>query len=76
MRTEPAPSEPWCSGAMPAAAHAAAPVLEPPAFMPRFHGLWVMPVTGQSPLPFQPSSETVVLPIMMPPAPFRRSTCR
>ena len=34
MRIDPAPSEPWCSGPMPAAAQAPAPALDAPAFMP------------------------------------------
>src|SRR5918994_7980512 len=74
MRIEPAPSEPWWIGPMPAAAQIAAPVLEPPAFVPRFHGLCETPVSGLSPQPFQPNSGTVVLPIEIAPASARRST--
>jgi hypothetical protein len=59
---------------MPAAAQIAAPVLEPPAFMPWRQGLCEMPVTGLSLQPFQPNSGTVVLPIEIAPAAARRST--
>ena len=62
IRIEPAPSEPWCKGPSPAAAAAPAPALEPPVVIAGFHGLRVMPVTGLSPIPFQPNSGVVVLP--------------
>src|SRR5262247_20768 len=74
MRIEPAPSEPWWIGARPAAAATAAPALDPPDVMPGFQGLRVMPVSGQSPIAFQPNSDVVVLPTMTPPAFFSRRT--
>src|SRR5437867_13433441 len=74
MRIDPAPSEPWASGPRPAAAAAPAPALEPPVVIAVFQGLRVMPVTGQSPRPFQPNSGVVVLPSRTPPACFRRRT--
>src|SRR5712692_169474 len=74
MRTDPAPSEPWWSGPSPAAAAAPAPALEPPVVIAVFQGLRVLPVSGLSPVPFQPNSEVVVLPSMIPPAARRRAT--
>ena len=74
MRIEPAPSDPWCNGPIPAAAQMAAPVLEPPAFIPCFHGLCDTPVNGLSLQPFQPNSGTVVLPRLIAPASLRRVT--
>jgi hypothetical protein len=61
---------------IPAAAQTAAPALDAPAFMPCFHGLCVMPVSGLLLTPLQPNSETVVLPIEIAPAARKRSTCR
>ncbi len=43
MRTEPSPSVPWASGAIPAATHAAAPPEDPPAVRDTSHGLRVIP---------------------------------
>ena len=74
IRIEPAPSLPWCKGPNPAAAAAPAPAEDAPAFMPCFHGLCVMPVSGLSDTPFQPNSEVVVLPSTMPPSAWRRGT--
>ena len=74
MRTEPPPSVPSAIGVMPAATDAAAPALEPPGVFCRFHGLRVMPVSGESPTPLQPNSLVVVLPIRIAPARFARST--
>jgi hypothetical protein len=59
---------------MPAATDAAAPALEPPGVLFKFHGLRVMPVSGLSPTPLQPNSLVVVLPITIAPAFFTRST--
>ncbi len=74
MRTEPPPSVPSENGVMPAATDAAAPALEPPGVLFKFHGLRVMPVSGLSPTPLQPNSLVVVLPITIAPAFFTRST--
>src|SRR5262249_3544421 len=74
MRIEPPPSVPIASGVMPAATEAAAPALEPPGVLPGFHGVRVMPVSGQSPTALQPNSLVVVLPITIAPAFFMRST--
>jgi hypothetical protein len=74
IRTEPPPSVPNATAVMPPATEAAAPALEPPGVLPRFHGLRVMPVSGESPTALQPNSLVVVLPIRMPPALVARST--
>ena len=58
----------------PAATLAAAPALEPPAVLDKSHGLRVLPVRGESPTALQPNSLVVVLPMMMAPAPRKRST--
>ncbi len=39
MRSDPPPSEPWATGASPAATAAAAPPLDPPAVYAGSHGL-------------------------------------
>ena len=55
MRTEPAASVPrWMAPRLSAAA-AAAPEEEPPGVLDRSHGLRVTPVSGESPVPFQPN---------------------
>src|SRR5215475_10341852 len=74
MRIEPAPSVPIASAPMPTAVAAAAPALLPPGVWPRFHGLRVMPVSGLSPIAFQPNSGVVVLPSSTAPASRRRAT--
>src|SRR5690242_18947716 len=74
MRIEPAPSLPWCSGPNPAATAAPAPADDAPAFMPSFHGLCVMPVSGECDTPVQPNSDVVVFPTMIAPSFFRRGT--
>src|SRR2546425_7251806 len=61
-------------GPSPAAVAAPAPALDPPVVVSLFQGLRVMPVSGQSPSPFQPNSGVVVLPSMTPPACLRRRT--
>src|SRR5262249_5789276 len=73
-RIEPPPSVPIASGVIPAATEAAAPALEPPGVFAGFHGLRVMPVSGQSPTALQPNSLVVVLPIRIAPACRMRST--
>src|SRR5712691_2792673 len=74
MRIEPPPSVPSANGVTPAATDAAAPALDPPGVLPRFHGLRVMPVRGLSPTALQPNSLVVVLPIRIAPAAFARVT--
>src|SRR5580698_6618140 len=74
MRTEPPASVPICSGPNPAAAAEAAPDDEPPGVCSGFHGLRVMPCSGQSPGDFQPYSVVVVLPIGIAPSAFRPTT--
>src|SRR5437762_9357262 len=71
---DPAPSEPWWRGPRPAAAAAPAPALEPPVVIAVFHGLRVLPVSGLSPVPFQPNSGVAVLPSITPPAARSRVT--
>ena len=73
MRILPPPSVPTCSGPKNEAAAAAAPEDEPPVVCAVFHGLRVMPVSGQSPGDFQPNSVVVVLPMITAPA--WRSAC-
>ena len=74
MRIEPPPSLPRCSGPMPVAAATAAPALLPPGVRSRFQGLRVMPVSGLSPIAFQPNSGVVVLPSSTAPCSRRRAT--
>src|SRR5258708_7843567 len=74
MRTEPPASVPTCSGPNPAAPAAPAPEDDPPVVYSVFHGLRVMPLSGQSPGDFQPNSVVVVLPTMTAPAAFRLVT--
>src|SRR5215467_14276384 len=74
MRIEPPASVPSPNGVTPAATEAAAPALEPPGVLPRFHGLRVIPCSGQSPTALQPNSLVVVLPMMIAPAARSRST--
>ncbi len=52
MRTDPAASVPRCNWPSPSAAAAAAPPDEPPVERSSFHGLRVMPVSGESHKPF------------------------
>ena len=73
-RIEPPPSVPSAKGVIPAATEAAAPALEPPGVLARFHGLRVIPVSRLSPTGLQPNSLVVVLPIRIPPAACARST--
>src|SRR5690349_11928760 len=76
MRIEPARSLPSAIGEIPAATAAAAPPLEPPAFMPRFHGFRVWPKILLSVTPLQPNSGVFVLPITTAPACRVRVTVR
>src|SRR5262245_42028682 len=74
IRIEPAPSVPIASAPMPTAVADAAPALLPPGVWPRFQGLRVTPVSGLSPIAFQPNSGVVVLPSSTAPASRRRAT--
>src|ERR1700709_2948711 len=74
MRTDPPASVPMCSGPKPAAPAAPAPDDEPPVVYAGFHGLRVMPCSGQSPGDFQPNSVVVVLPMITAPAAFNPAT--
>src|SRR5580692_7015077 len=74
MRIEPPASVPICNGPNPAAPAAPAPEDEPPVVTSGFHGLRVMPCSGQSPGDFQPNSVVVVLPTITAPAAFRPTT--
>src|SRR3546814_8855418 len=56
MRIEPPPSVPTANCPRPAATCAEAPPDEPPGVVSVFHGLRVMPVSGESVTPFQPIS--------------------
>jgi len=67
-------SEPVHKGAMPAAKAALDPPDEPPGVNFRFQGLRVIPKSGLSVTALWPNSGVVVLPMMMAPAPFKRST--
>jgi hypothetical protein len=73
MRTLPAPSVPTESGPMPAATAAAVPPDEPPGVFAGFHGLRVIPVSGELVSPLQPNSGVVVLPRITGPASRRRA---
>jgi hypothetical protein len=61
-------------GTAPAATVAAEPALEPPELRSVFQGFRVMPVSGEMPVPFQPNSGVVVLPMIIVPASMRRCT--
>src|SRR5476651_194890 len=72
MRTEPPPSLPWLNGDTPAAVSDEAPPDEPPGECARFHGLRVVPCSGESVSAFQPNSGVVVLPRNTNPAARKR----
>ena len=74
MRIDPPASLPRAIGTAPEPTVAADPALEPPELRAGFHGLRVMPVRGEIPVPFQPNSGVVVLPITTVPARTSRST--
>src|SRR5437879_12478074 len=74
LRIDPPPSVPIASGPRPAATAAPAPPEEPPGVWPRLHGLRVAPKRRLSVTPTQPSVGVFVLPSMIAPAAFRRST--
>src|SRR5579864_7721364 len=74
MRMEPPPSVPSANGQKRAASAAEEPPDEPPGVFCLFHGLRVIPVSGESVDPFQPNSGVVVLPIRTAPASRNRAT--
>ena len=74
MRIEPAPSVPMCRWPRLSNAAQAAPPDEPPGVRSSFHGLRVMPVSGEWQAPIQPNSGSVVLPRMTAPASRSRAT--
>jgi hypothetical protein len=74
MRTEPPMSHPSAKGTQPAATADPDPPDEPPGVRPVFQGFRVTPHSFVSVMPVAASSEVVVLPIMMAPAPTSRST--
>src|ERR1700759_1571483 len=74
MRMEPPPSVPSASGQKRAASAADEPPDDPPGVLSLFHGLRVIPVSGESVVPFQPNSGVVVLPISTAPASRNRAT--
>ena len=73
IRIDPPASEPSAIGTAPAATVAAEPALDPPVFNRGFHGFRVTPVSGEFPVPFQPNSGMVVLPMITTPASSMRS---
>ena len=73
-RIEPPASVPSANGVTLPATLAAAPELDPPGVLSRFHGLRVIPVRGESPATLQPNSGVVVLPTMQAPADLSLST--
>src|SRR5258708_2690499 len=74
MRIEPPPSLPWLKGATPAAVIDEAPPEDPPGECFRFHGLRVVPCSGESVSAFQPNSGVVLLPRIAMPAARKRPT--
>src|SRR4051794_14240851 len=74
MRTDPPPSVPTASGALPAAPAPAAPPLDPPGGREGAQGVRVIPVSGPSVTPFQANSGVVVLPTITAPASRSRAT--
>src|ERR1700679_753487 len=74
MRMEPPASVPVAIGTAPDATVAPDPALDPPELRARFHGLRVIPVRGDIPVPFQPNSGVVVFPMTTAPACTNRST--
>src|SRR5215471_16797705 len=74
MRIDPPPSVPRACGQKCAASAADEPPEDPPGVFPLFQGLRVIPVSGESVVPFQPNSGVVVLPIKTAPASRNRAT--
>src|SRR5947209_3015327 len=74
IRVEPPPSVPSARVVIPSTTATALPPLDPPEVRLSFHGLRVIPVSGLSVTPFQPSSQVVVLPNRTAPLRRNRST--
>src|SRR5438270_7196978 len=74
IRMEPPPSVPSARVVIPSTTATALPPLDPPEVRLSFHGLRVIPVSGLSVTPFQPSSQVVVLPNRTAPLRRNRST--
>src|SRR5260221_7952714 len=74
MGIGPPPSPASAIGPMPQATATTAPPLDPPGVLLGSHGLRVMPVSGESVMPFQPNSGVVVLPKKTAPASRSRAT--
>ena len=74
IRIEPPPSEPWASGASPAATAAAAPPLEPPGVRSGSHGLRQIPFRTDSVTAVVPNSGVFVFPSTTKPASRTRRT--
>src|SRR5574342_810255 len=72
--SDPPRSDPSQRGLMPVASATAEPPLDPPQVSAGFHGFRVAPKTALKVLPPAPNSGVLVLPTMMAPAAFRRST--
>src|SRR5580700_315011 len=68
MRIEPPASVPTASGQIPLSNATALPPLLPPGVRSKFHGLRVVPESGESVTAFQPNSGVVVLPKYTAPA--------
>ena len=74
VRIEQTPSLPVAIGAIPAATATALPPLDPPGVRSVFHGLRQGGPRRLSVAPFQPNSGVFVLPTMIAPASYSRST--
>jgi hypothetical protein len=74
IRMEPPPSVPSASAQNRAESAAEEPPDDPPGVLRLFHGLRVMPVSGESVEPFQPNSGVVVFPMKTAPASRNRAT--
>src|SRR5262245_13429057 len=76
LRSEPPVSLPSAIGSMPDARAAAAPPLLPPHVFDKSHGFFVAPKTGLKVCEPAPNSGVFVLPIVIAPAAWIRSTIR
>jgi hypothetical protein len=74
IRTEPPASVPTAATPIPALTAAADPPLDPPGVSAGFHGLRVMPVSGESVTAFHPNSGVVVFPRTTAPSSRNRAT--
>ena len=71
---DPPPSEPRAKGPKPEAIAAAAPPLEPPGVLSKFHGFFVAPKIKLSVTPLYPKAGRLVFPKITAPASFNRLT--